>query len=98
MTLSEGLFEMVVEPNPRYVFREEADGALLFDPDTDSLRLLNETGAYVYRSADGARTVAQLIDALAEEYGEAREKVARETGEFITELLEKELLLEKRRP
>jgi hypothetical protein len=87
--------DLVVEPNPRFVFRQEDDGALLFDPDTDSLRLLNETGAYIFENADGSRTVGQLIDALAEEFGEAREKVAREAGEFIEELLGKELLLKK---
>lgn len=87
--------DLVVVPNPRFVFRQEEDGALLFDPDNDSLRLLNETGAFIFENADGSRTVGQLIDALAKEFGEAREKVAEEAGEFFKELLAKELLLEK---
>lgn len=59
----------VVAPAARVEFRKEGDeGALLYDPDSGRVAVLNPTAASVWEKLDGRRTVAEVTAALAAEY------------------------------
>jgi PqqD family protein of HPr-rel-A system len=51
--------------NPNMVLREEGgQGAILYDPDSGAVHLLNLTAASICRLLDGQRTVVDVIEAL----------------------------------
>lgn len=55
--------------NPMMVLREEDDSAaILFDPDTGAVRVLNMTAVAIWKLLDGTRTFDQLLVALADEF------------------------------
>ena len=57
--------------NPNMVLREEDDdAALLFDPDTGAVRILNVTAVAVWKLLDGRRDLGQIIAALREQFDE----------------------------
>lgn len=58
-----------VTPAEHVQLRSEGDdGALLYDPETDRVAILNPTAAAVWSLLDGARTVSEVVTALATEY------------------------------
>ena len=51
--------------NPDVVLREdEPDGGLLFNPDTNQIRVLNPTGLFLWKNCDGTREIEDLVEAL----------------------------------
>ena len=52
------------------VIRDEDDGAFIFDPITDALSAVNETGLLVLRQIDGKKTLADIINAVAAEFSD----------------------------
>lgn len=54
--------------HPDLVFREEEDGAFLFNPETDTLRCINGVGAVICRFCDGRSDLRQIYRAIAEEF------------------------------
>ncbi|HRY61254.1 MAG TPA: PqqD family peptide modification chaperone [Candidatus Fermentibacter sp.] len=77
-----------LQRNPDVVLREEdEDGALLFNPDTSEVRVLNATGLFVWRMCDGV-SEDDLVSALSAAFdsvppGRVREDVDR----FVCDLL-----------
>ena len=49
--------------NPDVVLREEDpdEGALLFNPDTNQVRVINSTGLFVWQQCGVARTLDELV-------------------------------------
>lgn len=87
--------------NPMMVLREEAEeGAILFDPDSGSVRILNQTATAIWKLLDGRRTLSEVVEALKEQFAEmdanAEDQVLALVGELyrvgaigtITELSE----------
>ena len=55
--------------NPNMVLREEEDEcALLFDPDSGSVSVLNLTAATVWKLLDGQRTLSEVMEVLRGEF------------------------------
>ena len=55
--------------NPCMVLREESDDcALLFDPDSGRVHLLNPTGVAVWKRLDGRRTLHEVSVSLADDF------------------------------
>jgi hypothetical protein len=51
--------------NPDVVLREEdPDGALLFNPDTNQIRVINSTGLFIWKHCDGKKDLPAIISAL----------------------------------
>lgn len=51
--------------NPDVVLREEdPDGALLFNPDTNQIRVINSTGLFVWKHCDGKKEMPAIVSAL----------------------------------
>jgi len=60
--------------NPDVVLREEdEDGALLFNPDTDRIRVLNATGLYIWKLCDGSHDLTRLVLAMRGAFAEIPE-------------------------
>jgi hypothetical protein len=74
--------------NPDVVLREEdEEGALLYNPDTDQIRVLNGTGLFIWKSCDGGRDVAGLAEAMMQTFaGAPEEKVAAQVCAFVEEM------------
>lgn len=55
--------------NPDVVLREEeADGGLLFNPDTNQIRVVNATGLLIWKLCDGERDLTDISKALEEAF------------------------------
>ncbi|MBN2398995.1 MAG: PqqD family peptide modification chaperone [Candidatus Aminicenantes bacterium] len=51
--------------NPDVVLREEdPDGALLFNPDTNQIRVINTTGLFIWKHCDGKTDLAAIVSAM----------------------------------
>jgi hypothetical protein len=65
------------QANPEIVYRPEGlDGALLFDPDTGRVEVVNLTGAFVWEQLDGTRDLAAVCQALRQAFDELPEDAA----------------------
>jgi hypothetical protein len=75
--------------NPDVNLREEdADGALLFNPDADRFQLLNKTGLHIWKFCIEPRTVDEITTVLQSDYDEVPETVAVDVEEFINQMIE----------
>ena len=70
------------------IVREEGDEgeALLFDPETGRIKVLNRTGLLLWEWCDGAHTRADLVAGLAAEYPEV-EKLEKKFAQEVDQLL-----------
>ena len=51
--------------NNDVVLREEdPDGALLFNPDTNQIRVLNKTGLFIWKLCDGKHDLSSIVKAV----------------------------------
>jgi hypothetical protein len=76
--------------NPDVNLREEdEDGALLYNPDTDRVQLLNLTGLYIWKLCTQGRTVEEIIASLQADFDEApADAVATDVEEFVTHMID----------
>ncbi len=78
--------------NPDVSCRPEGeDGALLFNPDTDQILVINPTGLLIWEALKEPRTQAQVIEAFSarcEGLPDA-EEVTRDVAEFMEQLLDR---------
>jgi hypothetical protein len=77
------------------IVREEGDEgeALLFDPETERIKVLNRTGLLLWNWCDGAHTRADLVAGLVGEYPAVQRDVLQADVErFLLELAELGLL------
>lgn len=73
--------------SPRIVVRKECSGALLFDPDTGKVRVLNETGIAILSRLDGANSQDSLANKIIEEFDiEDEETVRNDLSKFLDDL------------
>ena len=73
--------------NRDIVFREEDEGAFLFDPDSGNLKYLNLTGKETFSMLDGQKDIGQLTIELQEQYPDVEpEQVRKDLEEFLEAL------------
>jgi len=74
--------------NPDVSCREEGpDGALLFNPDTDAMLVINPTGLLIWRVLDQPRTRDEIVAHLLEVCEDVpTDQVAADVDEFIRTL------------
>ena len=74
--------------NPDVILREEdPDGALLFNPDTNQIRVINPTGLFIWKHCDGKKDVPDIIDELKKAFADVPEsEVEIEVKEFINDM------------
>ena len=73
--------------NPDIVYREEADGAFLFDPETGDLKCLNPMGGAIWRLCDGSLFFEDIKQRLTERYSDvSKDLVHEDISAFFEEL------------
>ena len=79
--------------NPEIVFREEGDSALLFNPDTGEIKILNETGAFIYSHLDGTRSLDDIVQLIMAHFdGVDQDIVKQDLDELVQSLLQSNLI------
>ncbi len=75
--------------NPDVVLREEdPDGGLLFNPDTNRIRVINHTGLFIWNLCDGMHTVEEIIDGIRGAFdGVPGDQVANQVNNFVDEMV-----------
>jgi hypothetical protein len=87
MTISDTTYLM---RNPDVVLREEDpdEGALLFNPDTNQVKVINTTGLFIWQQCNVARTLEQIIAEVQIGFDEVPlEQVAQDVKEFVDGML-----------
>lgn len=74
--------------NPDVVLREEeADGGLLFNPDTNQIRVINATGLLIWKLCDGEHDLAELTEALEEAFeGASTDQALKDVQAYIEDM------------
>ena len=75
--------------NPDIVLREEdPDGALLFNPDTNQIRVLNNTGLFVWKLCDGSLDLSGFVTAMQESFDQVPEdQVTAQVTEYVDDMV-----------
>jgi len=75
--------------NPDVVLREEdEDGALIYNPDTDQIKVINPTGLFIWQQCDGSKDLAGIVSAMRESYDEVPEdEVSEQVEKFIDDMV-----------
>jgi len=74
--------------NNNIVFREEDDGAFLFDPDTGNLKYLNKSAKETFLMIDGQNDLSRITNRLLKLYpDEDSEQVRNDVESYLQELL-----------
>ena len=73
--------------NTSIVYREEEDGAFLFDPETGNLKYMNHSAKEAFLMLNGQKDVSRLIQSLVDLYPDADIKQIRnDMGTFLEQL------------
>jgi methyltransferase-like protein len=78
--------------NPDVVFREEENEALVFDPKTGKIVILNPTAKYIWQLCNGKNTQEEIIKCIIEKYDVTIEKAKEDIIKFINTMKEKGLI------
>ena len=76
--------------NPDVVLREEDpdEGALLFNPDTNQVKVINITGLFIWQQCDVARTLEEIVTEVQKGFDDVpSEQVAGDVKEFVDGML-----------
>lgn len=75
--------------NPDVVLREEdEDGGLLFNPDTNQVKVVNQTGLFIWKQFGDEKTVSQVVRFISDEFSDVPvERIDEDVEEFVRELL-----------
>lgn len=75
--------------NPDVVLREEDDdGGLLFNPDTNQIKVINPTGLFIWERCDGERDLTEIVETLQEAFDDAPgDQVTQDVQEFMEEMV-----------
>lgn len=76
--------------NPDINVREEdEDGALLFNPDTDQVRMITKTGFYIWGLCSKEHSVSDIVTAFKNDYDDVPEQeIVADVEEFINKMLD----------
>lgn len=76
--------------NPDVLLREaNPDGALLFNPDTNQVKVLNATGLFIWQQCDGSLNVSEMAEAVAAIFaGGTKDEIAQDVQEFLQTMME----------
>lgn len=71
------------------VFREEEEGAFLYNPETDALRCVNKVGAAICRQCNGAKDIDAICRELKDEFDIALDddRLRDQVAGFVQEMI-----------
>lgn len=75
--------------NPDVVLREEdAQGGLLFNPDTNQVKVVNPTGLFIWKRCSSGRKGNEIVIALSSSYEDVPDTLAEDVQEFLAGMLQ----------
>lgn len=75
--------------SPDIVFRQEDDGAFLFDPNTGELKCLNPLGGVIWLLCDGSLSLSQIEQKIIQQYPQTpHEDIHNELLAFFEDLFD----------
>ncbi|MGD8389068.1 MAG: PqqD family peptide modification chaperone [Desulfobacteraceae bacterium] len=77
--------------NPDVIIKEvDEDGALIYNPDTDQVKVLNPTGLFIIHQCDGSHTETTILSRMAESFEQTPEKDKLQTdlSRFLDDMME----------
>lgn len=83
--------ERIVVIEPGYLLERIDNEITVYHPTLATSLYLNESGALIWELCDGKRSIAEVIEVLAELYPENREQIADDVRTLLRRLLEKEI-------
>lgn len=90
MTLSQPSRITHYVSNPDVSCREEGpDGALLFNPDTDQVLVVNITGLLIWQALAQPTSRAEVVEAVEAQCANVPDEVADDVNAFIDEIIAK---------
>ena len=82
-----------IKANTDIVYREEEGEALLFNPDSGAIKVLNSTGNIIWKLCDGSRDKDQIVEELVKAFPEIkRENLEKDLAEFLKQVEENSLV------
>ncbi len=85
--------EVSPKRNPEVKWRSEDENLLLYTATDDRIIVLNQTAAFIWKLADGEKTVEEIADELVREYESVtREKALKDVHKVIQNLKSKDLV------
>ena len=85
--------------NSENIFREEEDGAFLFDPETGNLKYINNMGVNIYQLCDGSMTVGEVTALVIDNFKDiTRERIETDVKHFLEALVEINFLKREEAP
>ena len=80
--------------NEQIVFREEGEGAFLFDPVNGNLKYLNRSAKEIYLLIDGSKEPANLIGGVTSIYPDSdRDEIENDLDAFLNDLADNRFIL-----
>ena len=85
---------------PRYrqnkgvIFRKEKDEAMLFNPDTSDVTVINSTGCLVWNLCNGSSTKREMAETVSNTYKVKLEKAKKDITKYL-KVLEKRDFIKK---
>jgi hypothetical protein len=75
--------------NPDVLLKEEdEDGALVFNPDTDKIMVLNPTGLFIWKRCDGNAGMGDLVSEVRDCFSAVpQDRVGEEVRGFIEKMI-----------
>jgi hypothetical protein len=83
----------IYSQNKTIIFREEGSEAMLFNPDTADIMVINTVGRIVWSLCDGVRSVHDIASSLEKEFNVSYEQAKKDVNGFITTLVQGDFLL-----
>ena len=78
--------------HPRTASRLVDGQAVIVLPEENKVQVLNAVGSRIWELADGSHTVRAIAQMIYEEYDVSREQAEKEVMEFVTEMIQGNLL------
>ncbi len=76
--------------NPDVSCRKEVEGAILYNPDTDRVLVINTTGLLIWQALEQPRTLEEVVTILLERCDNVpQNRVHQDVGDFIARLQER---------
>ncbi|GAB4530481.1 MAG: hypothetical protein Fur0018_17800 [Anaerolineales bacterium] len=79
-------------PHPQVILQESGEEAVLILPAQGKVKVLNSTGAFIWKKLDGTHTLEEIAQALSQEYEVSPAEALQDVLAFTATLLERGLV------